>query len=138
MPNQNLVVLTTLVPPKISVTCAISRKLRNAHLRISVLSQIQSPLPFLKGFRFAAQVERIKFQDPKHKNDFDNYYGRTVFHLPGNLEGNQYLDVLRILGTLQILIPANAFLENLRINPDIHLINFQHLIQNMIFKVILQ
>ena len=31
--------------------------------------------------------------------------GRTVFHLPENVVGNQYLEVLRILVPLYILVP---------------------------------
>ena len=37
------------------------------------------------------------YQDPTLQGDFDKYCGRTVFHLTERLEGNQYLDVLRIL-----------------------------------------
>ena len=62
-------------------------------------------MKFVKNLRNSAEVKLIYFQDPTLKGYFDKYHGRTVFHLPEKVVGNQYLDVLRILVPLQMTIP---------------------------------
>ena len=61
-------------------------------------------MKFVKNMRTSAEVKLIYFQDPTLKGYFDKYLGRTVFHLPEKVVGNQYLDVLRILVPPQITV----------------------------------
>ena len=62
-------------------------------------------MKFVKNLRTSAEVKLIYFQNRALKGYFDKYYGRTVFHLPEKVVGNQYLDVLRILVPPQITVP---------------------------------
>ena len=72
---------------------------------ISSLTDISTPLKFLKGFKNQCLSESFYLKDPTQKTDFGTSHGRTVFHLLKKPVGNQCLKVLRILVPPEILVP---------------------------------
>ena len=53
----------------------------------------------------------FNFEGPTHKTEFGTSCGRTVFHLLKKPVGNQYLEVLRILVPLEILVSLQISAE---------------------------